>query len=303
MERVPDFFIVGAAKAGTTSLYAYLKAHPQIFLPETKEPRYYAYEGERPEDFEGPGAARLIQSIIKDKATYRKLFENAASDQIIGEASPAYLYSPIAAERIAQDNPNAKIIAILRNPIERAYSHFLDNVGNGWEPCTDFEQVIQAQRRGERARWWRKWDYLGHGFYAQQLMRYMTHFPPENMKIIRYEHFRDDPERVVRDLLGFLKVDSEVELPVDQRYNVSWVPRWRWLQQVFGQPRGLKKVVRSVVPSEVRRWLRHRLEVINRHRPPMSPAARRLLLEIYLPEIEALERLLGWDLSDWKRPE
>ncbi len=274
MERVPDFFIVGAAKAGTTSLYAYLKAHPQIFLPETKEPRYYAYEGERPEDFEGPGAARLIQSIIKDKATYRKLFENAASDQIIGEASPAYLYSPIAAERIAQDNPNAKIIAILRNPIEPAYSHFLDNVGNGWEPCTDFEQVIQAQRRGERARWWRKWDYLGHGFYAQQLMRYMTHFPPENMKIIRYEHFRDDPER-----------------------------GWRWLQQVFGQPRGLKKVVRSVVPSEVRRWLRHRLEVINRHRPPMSPAARRLLLEIYLPEIEALERLLGWDLSDWKRPE
>ncbi len=274
MERVTDFFIVGAAKAGTTSLYAYLKAHPQIFLPEKKEPRYYAYEGERPEDFEGPGAARLIQSIIKDKATYRKLFENAVSDQIIGEASPAYLYSPIAAERIAQDNPNAKIIAILRNPIERAYSHFLDNVGNGWEPCTDFEQVIQAQRRGERARWWRKWDYLGHGFYAQQLMRYMTHFPPENMKIIRYEHFRDDPER-----------------------------GWRWLQQVFGQPRGLKKVVRSVVPSEVRRWLRHRLEVINRHRPPMSPAARRLLLEIYLPEIEALERLLGWDLSDWKRPE
>ncbi len=301
MERIPDFFIVGAAKAGTTSLYAYFKAHPQIFMPEKKEPRYYAYNGEKPEDFEGPGAAQLIESIIKDKPTYCKLFEKAASHQIVGEASPAYLYSPIAAKRIARDNPNAKIIAILRDPVERAFSHFLDNVGNGWEPCTDFEQVIEAQLNGARTRWWRKWDYIGHGFYAEQLKRYFECFPLENIKVVRYEHFRDETQRVVCDILKFLNVDDQVELPLHRRHNVSWVPRYRWLHRLLSAPLGLKTVVRSVLPPEARRWLRRRLETLNRSRPVISPAARKRLLEIYLPEIEALERLLGWDLTAWKQ--
>lgn len=190
MGRIPDFFIIGAAKAGTTSLYWYLKAHPQIFLPVKKEPRYYAYAGERPEDFEGPGAAQPINSIIKDKAVYMQLFEDATPDQVVGEASPAYLYSPVTAQRIFQDNPDAKIIAILRNLIDRAYSHFLDNAANEWEKCTNFEKVIEAQLNGERKRWWRKWDYIGHGFYAKQLEPYFNHFKLENIKIILYEDLK-----------------------------------------------------------------------------------------------------------------
>ncbi len=301
MPRLPDFFIVGAAKAGTTSLWAYLKAHPQLFLPNKKEPRYYAYSGEKPEDFEGPGAAQLILGIIKDKAAYCKLFEEATPNQLVGEASPAYLYSPVAAKRIAQDNPNAKIIAILRNPVERAYSHFLDNVGKGWEPCRNFEQVIEAQLNGERSRWWRKWDYIGHGFYASQLERYFECFNCENIHVIRYEHFRDDTEKVIRDILRFLQVDSTINLSIDKHYNVSGISRRIWIDKLLKDSFGIKDIVRFILPKSARQWLRHRIEDANRYRPLMPADVQQRLLELYYHEIEALERLLGWDLTDWKR--
>src|SRR6185312_3684389 len=171
--RLPNLLIVGAAKAGTTSLHALINRHPAAFMSELKEPRFFAYEGERPEAFGGPDAHILISSIVKTRSEYERLFAGVTDERVVGESSPAYLYSPVAATRIRETIPDAKIIVVLRDPAERAYSHWVDNVGSGWEPVHDFARALDLYDERCRQNWWRKWDYIGHGYYAEQLERYL----------------------------------------------------------------------------------------------------------------------------------
>ena len=129
---MPNFLIIGAMRAGTTSLYHYLKQHPQVYMSPVKEPRFFALEGEKP-DPGRPTDERLMNHSITDIEAYRALFQAVSKETAIGEASPLYLYSPKAPERIRHYIPDAKLIAVLRDPVERAYSHFLDIFMTGWK--------------------------------------------------------------------------------------------------------------------------------------------------------------------------
>src|SRR5437879_4218078 len=111
--RLPNLLIVGAAKAGTTSLHALLGRHPAAFMSEPKEPRFFSYEGENAEAFGGPGAGVLINGIVKTQTEYKRLFAGVTAEHVVGESSPAYLYSPLAAARIRQMIPDAKIVVVL----------------------------------------------------------------------------------------------------------------------------------------------------------------------------------------------
>src|SRR5262249_19186614 len=157
------------------------------FMSELKEPRYFAYEGECPEAYGGPGADSLITSIVKTRDEYERLFAGVTDQPVVGESSPAYLYSPVAAGRIQETIPYAKIVVVLRDPAARAYSHWVDNVGSGWEPVHDFAAALDLAEERRRENWWRKWDYLGHGFYAEQLKRYLERFPCEQIKVLLFE--------------------------------------------------------------------------------------------------------------------
>ena len=142
--KMPNFMIIGAAKAGTTALYKYLEEHPQIFMSPQKEPRFFALEGEKI-DFRGPGAMTRFR-YVTDIETYRLLFKNVSNELAIGEASTWYLYIPKAAKGIRHYLPNVKLIVMLRDPVQRAYSNFLGLRREGVEPLEDFTEAMVAEK-------------------------------------------------------------------------------------------------------------------------------------------------------------
>jgi hypothetical protein len=297
---LPNFFIVGAAKSGTTALYAYLRQHPDVFMPEVKEPRFFAHNPDDRTRYAGPRAHVLIDSVVKELAQYEALYARVSGERAIGDASPAYLPSPIAAERISDTVPDARIVAILRDPVERAYSNFIDNVQDGWEPERDFDRVLALQEQRRRERWWRKWDYLGPGFYAEQLQRYFDTFDPKRIRVYLYEDLQADRRGLVRDLLGFLDVEPSVELDMSGRHNVSGLPKSERVESLLGGHGVLKRAVKPLLPAGAGRRLRSGVERRNVHKPKMSSQARETLRAIYREDVERLEGLIGRDLSAWR---
>jgi hypothetical protein len=299
---LPNLFIIGAAKAGTTSLHVLLSRHPAAFMSEPKEPRFFAYEGESPEAYGGPGASGLISSIIKTRADYEQLFAGVTDQRVIGESSPAYLYSHVAAARIHEAVPRAKIVVVLRDPADRAYSHWVDNVGSGWEPVHDFASVLDLADDRRRQNWWRKWDYIGHGFYAAQLKRYLDKFPASQIKVLLFEDMLGEQPRGVNDLCEFLDLDpalfEQQELP---RANIGGLPRSRALTALLSRRNPVGSSLRRVLPSGVRARARSALVRRNTSRPALDPATRARLQEIYRDDIHDLEGLLDRDLSAWLR--
>jgi hypothetical protein len=293
---LPNFFIVGAAKSGTTALYRYLRQHPDVYLPDVKEPRFFSYDPADRTRYAGPRAHELIDSVVKDQDAYEALYAAVNGESAIGDVSPAYLASPIAAGRIRAAVPHARIVAVLRDPVERAYSHFLDNVQSGWEEETDFERVLDLREQRRRERWWRKWDYVDNGFYAAQLERYFEAFERERIRIYLYEELRADAPGLIADLLGFLGVDPSAELDTSQRHNVSGVPRSRGVQSLLSAPAPVRRALKPLVPTGVRSRIRRG----NIHRPEMPALARTRLREIYRQDVERLEALIGRDLSAWR---
>lgn len=300
MAPTPNFFLIGAAKSGTTSLYHYLRSHPDIFLPGYQEPRYYAYEGEQSQDFDGPDSTKLIRGIVRTETEYRDLFSGVDGESGIGDVSPAYLYSPVAASRILEAHPNARIIAILRNPVERAYSHFVDNLGKGWEPCDNFVTVLDEELRGKRSDWWRKWDYIGHGYYHPQLQRYFHVFPSDQIRVYLFEDLKEDTTALVRDILTFLNVDPNFNPETNRRHNPSGLPRYELLRDLLGTRNPVRTTLKWLLPTDVRERIRRTFTDMNRHKPELPDEARQTLREIYRDDIYKLENLIGQDLSAWK---
>ena len=166
---LPNFLIIGAAKAGTTSLYRYLEQHPEVYMSPVKEPKFFALGGERL-DYRGPGdEARMRGASVTSLEDYRELFRGVSTETAVGEASTLYLYSERAAARIKHHVPDVKLIAVLRNPVDRAYSDFLHLVRDGIEPLTDFPQALEAEESRIRSRWAPMWHYRRRGFYHPQL--------------------------------------------------------------------------------------------------------------------------------------
>ena len=173
---MPNFLVIGAAKSGTTSLYHYLGQHPQVYVSPVKEPNFFALEGEKP-DFRAPGSEERINSwSVTDVEAYRALFEGAGEEEALGEASAMYLYSEKAPGRIRHHLPNTKLVAVLRDPVERAYSSFLHLKRNGREPLDDFVEALEAEERRIRDNWEWIWHYKNMGFYHEQLRRYHEAF-------------------------------------------------------------------------------------------------------------------------------
>ena len=146
MSRMPDFLIIGAPKSGTTSLYFYLQQHPQIFLPEKKKPFFFAFENQDMNHYHIYGNMKVINNTIVDLNEYQMLFENIPTNIKVGEASTEYLHIPEAVKNIYSHIPDVKMIAVLRNPVDRAYSHFSHFRRDGYEPCTDFMEAIKEQK-------------------------------------------------------------------------------------------------------------------------------------------------------------
>ncbi len=298
---MPNFLIIGTAKAGTTSLYNYLKQHPQVYVSPVKEPKFFAYEGEKL-DFRGPGDEEFSTTAVTDLEAYRALFAKASNETALGEASPLYLYLPKALEGIRRHVPEAKLIAILRNPVDRAYSHFSQMIRDGREPLDDFSQALDAEEQRIRENWAFGWHYKRMGFYHAQLERYFEEFDRDQIKVYLYEDLKADPAGVLRETFGFLDVDDAFVPDISLRHNVSGIPKSRALHSFIRQSHPVKSVFKPLVPERLRLRIKTNLRNRNlRQPPPLSAEVREELAEAYREDVVKLQGLIRRDLSHWLR--
>lgn len=298
---MPNFLIIGPAKSATTSLYQYLNQHPEIYMSPVKEPRFFAYEGENL-DFAGPGDEIVAKSSITALDSYRALFDGVKNEAAIGEASPNYLYVPKAPERIRHHIPDARLIAILRNPVERAYSNFMHNIRDGFEPLSDFGQVLREEQTRIRNRWAPRWHYRNQGFYYAQLMRYFETFERNQIKIILYEEFAANTRSLMGDLFRFLDVDDKFAPDVSTRYNMSGIPQNQIVNSILKQHQRFQTLSKRFIPERLRRVARN-VRNNNLVKPTIPTAIRNELIDEYKDDIMKLEKLIEKDLSAWMQKE
>lgn len=292
--KLPNMLIIGAAKSGTSSLYRYLAQHPDVFMSGFKEPHFFVWDG-REYDIQGPGVERVGRRMITDLGSYLNLFSDVTHERIRGEASTGYLHTPGVADRIKNYVPDAKLIAILRNPIDRAYSAFLHAQREGLEPIEDFERALQEDPIRARDRWIGLTLYATVGMYAEQLERYMTVFPCEQLRVYLFDDLVREPVRLSQDAFRFLGIDDTFEPDVTERAN-----RGRAIRSVR-----LRSLATTVRATPLGRWLPSRparafLRIMNEAPiERLSPDIRRKLSEVFESDVGRLSQLLHRDLSAW----
>lgn len=305
--RMPNFFIIGAQKAGTTSLYHYLTQHPQVYMSPVKEPCFFNYEMRSDGSivngaFGNPGQRPPRFSSIEE---YLAMFRGATSETALGEASPPYIYAPGTAERIGRHVPGARVIAILRNPADRAYSAFLHAVRIGKEPLTDFAQALGEEENRVRDNWHYTFHYRSRGFYHAQLERYYDVFGREKVGVWLYEDLRKDPSGVMQSIFRFLRVDDEFIPDTSSKHNISGVPRGGMARAMIKAMDATASTFLETFTSSSRAYpLLSRMRQLVQDRmvskpPPMSPEIRIELVEGYREDILKLQDLIGRDLSVW----
>lgn len=295
---LPNFLVIGAQKAGTTALYYYLKNHPDIFMSSVKEPEYFAWAGLNDiADRHGPGDPGQIKTPTLE--AYLHLFRSAKGCRAVGEASTIYLHNELAPEKIKKLLPNAKLIAILRDPAERAYSNFLHLLRDGREPLNDFRVALREEAKRREQGWSSNWRYAEKGFYARPIARYLELFG-SNLRVHLHDDFEADPQAVLSDLYRFLGVNDGFTQDTDLRLNAAGIPRSRRLQEFLQKQERLKWVLDPLISSRLKRRLLG-LQSRNLSRPTIPPEVRRDLIGRYREDVEQLERLIQRDLTAWTR--
>jgi hypothetical protein len=298
---LPNFLIVGAAKAGTTALYYHLKSHPQIFMSPVKEPRYFSSRGGSPAFTPPPGLRLPLTTTVASDDEYRALFKKVTSERAVGEASTHYLYAPEAAERIQLAIPAVRLVAVLRNPVERAYSNYLHQVREGLEPAADFLTSLAEEKERIALGWPPFWHYAARGLYHAQLTRYYERFDRRQIRVYLYDDFAADPASLMRDLFEFLEVDTSFVPDLDRRYNESGVPKSRRFRSWIRKPFTYGLVPNSVRTSALAQRAGAMLNRLSLAKPPMPVEAREQLSRFFRDDILALQELIGRDLSAWLR--
>ncbi|MBA3318824.1 MAG: sulfotransferase domain-containing protein [Gemmatimonadales bacterium] len=296
----PSFFIAGAPKCGTTALYEYLRPHPNVFMPEIKEPHFFAKDlGTYPR--------------IKALDDYLALFSDATdAHRRAGEASVYYLRSSVAIPNIREFNPEARIIAMFRNPVDMVYSLHSQLLYVSEETVSDFETAWRLQERRSRGldlppaiRSPLLVQYREVGQFGTQAQRLLAAFPPEQVKLILYDDFAASPQRVYDEVIEFLGLphDGRSEFP---RINENKATRVGWLRRLYRKPppvlreavRSLKRAMGGESISAAKKKL-VALNTVRGHRAPLSPELREELVAAFRDEVALLGRLMGRDLSHW----
>jgi len=304
---MPNFFIIGAAKSGTTSLYYRLKQHAQIYMTPTKETNFFAFEGESL-NFTGVKVNESTKSyqkeIITDIYSYRQQFNNINQEVAIGESCPSYLYIPKAAKNIKHYTPQAKIIVILRDPIDRAYSNFLHNIRERSEYYDDFLQAIDAESWRIANGWWWGFHYVQTSLYYEQLKRYFEIFDRSQIKIILFSQLKNNYKSLVSDLYQFLEVDDviSIETPSNsKKYNSTGIPTNRLLDNLIKDTSPVKTIYQLLIPSKtIRKKITTKVNNLNPLiKPDMTLEMREKLLPLFQKDILKVQNLIQQDLSAW----
>lgn len=284
---LPNFMIIGVAKAGTTSFFHYLDQHPQVFMCPIKATNFFGYEDARDWRWVDEGDSPLLRNFpVKTFEAYEAMFAGASNEIAIGEVSPQYFRCPTAAQRIRACLPDVKLVASLRNPAERAFSGFMMRTRRG-EAVKGFYQELNSEA-----------SHVKEGFYYRRLKRYFDLFPKSQIKVYIFEEFKKDPVKVMTDLYDFLDVDTTFVPDTSVKHNPAAIPKNRLLNRLFFDPT-LIRITKSALPESVQ-VMAKRIQQQNLKPAPKLPAELRAeLLNLYREDILQLESLVGLDLSIW----
>ena len=283
-----DFFIVGAPKAGTTSLYHYLNEHPQVEMSSQKEPDYFSDKAINEQGmYYGKNRVNTL-----DK--YESLFAQKES-VVYGECSVSYLFYDNVAEAIKKYNPNAKIIIMLRNPIERAFSHYLMDYRLGLV-SESFEDIIAKKSKHKNAHLFYQ-QYIEVSNYSRQIQRYLDFFEKENILFIDYEDFKKNVSKTVDKAYNFLNISTDFAADVNRKYNNFAMPKNKGIRFIYSFI-FLRKVLAFLFPIYLVKSIRVLLFRVDK-KPKLLKGTRDQLRKIFKNDIKKLEKVLGEDYSKW----
>ena len=301
---LPDFFVAGAPKAGTTALHVALARHPELYMSAVKEPKFFLTDGPPPSQG-GPGDAKTYREHVWRRRDYEALFEPAPPGTPRGESTPFYLYSHAAQERIRALIPAARLIVVLRDPIERAHSNWAHLWSSGLDPIDDFVRACAAEDRRVAAGWAEFWHYQRLGLYGEQVQHLCTVFPREQVLLFRYRDLRDDPSGTLDRICAFLGVSQGLieEIP---RENVTAHPSQTLRHQYVSRILRAGSAVTTRLAGHPGKAVIDRLESsLQRDAAPRQPLTwdqRQALIPYFQADVQLLEDITGEDFSDWLRP-
>ena len=289
MKKV-DFFIVGAPKAGTTSLYHYLNEHSEIEMSSQKEPDFFSDQSLQKQKLYYD--KNRIDTIEK----YNSLFER--EDVILrGDSSVSYLFYEDVPHKIFTYNPDAKIIIMLRNPIDRAFSHYLMDYSLGLI-SESFETIIQKQSKHKNANLFYQ-QYIQVSEYSKQIKRYLEVFFKDNIHFIDYEDFKNDTSDVVSSVFLFLGVNDDFQPYLKKKYNTYTAPKNSLIRYVYSFV-AFRKMVANILSKNLTKTIRNLLFRSDK-KPQLPELTRNFLKKHFESDVRELSELLNKDFTKWIR--
>lgn len=296
--KLPDFLGVGTARAGTTSLHYYLRQHPGLFLPTQKEPCFFCFNGEKLDYKNGK-----FSFAVLEKEEYFRLFNKAKPEQRCGEISTPYLYlHDHTIKKIKQYYPQNElpsIVILLRNPVDRAYSHYLWKVRDGREKLS-FDQALKIEASRMKENYSFDYFYAARGLYFESVQNFLNNF--SSVKIIVYEDLKNNVEGTLKELCRFLGVRDDFKFLLREELNSSTMPRFAALGNIMTTESKFKFKILSLLPDNLRTGIREQFNRWNstgNPAPVMSDEARNYLNNYYKEDISKLMSLTGLDLAHW----
>ena len=286
---LPNFIIVGAPKAGTTSLYHYLSEHPQIFMSEPKELNFFSKEeiieqGLYYQDFKA-----------KDLEGYKKLFDKATDRMAVGEGSVSYLFYSDTPNKIKETIPDVKIIILLRDPVSRGFSHYLMDYRMGLVALPYEEIVYKKSQHKYQDLYYQQ--YVELGLYYEQVKRYIDTFGKEKVKIYLQEDLRTDTEKVILDLYNFLEIDNSYMVDTAQQHNIFSMPKNKLIHKLYASHR-VRSIAKTLFPNNLKEKVKN-IFFERKKKPKLDQKLKEDLSKLYSEDIQKLEQLIGRDLSTW----
>ena len=284
--NIPNFFIVGAPKSGTTSFFKYLDGHPDVFMSPLKEPNFFSYDVI---EQQGLFYAEKGVSTLND---YLKLFKEVTNQKVIGEASVSYLFYDGIAEKIKVFNAESKVLILLRNPVERAISHYEMDYRLGYVKKPLLE-IINSNQISDKLHFQ---QYIELGLYSNQIKRYKNVFDERHLKIYLTDEFISDPRHVIQDLYHFLNISENYSPDLRVSHNSYLNPKNRLIANIY-RSKWLRSVAKNILPGKLTSVIKHYL--FKSERNEIDEKLITQLKLIYKADILSTEKVIGKTLSNW----
>jgi len=282
----PNFFIVGAAKAGTTSLYEYLSKVPEIYMSPIKEPTYFSANMEDPP-----------QIPVREKQEYLDLFHNVVDEKILGEATAVYINEPEASKLIHKVSPNARILISLRDPVERANSHYFNLKRSRIIKSESFHQVLEKFMNNKKVRP-RINRIFSEGQYYEKIKRYLDIFGKDQVKIIFFEDLVNNTLTTMNEIVKYLGLNFVFENSDFEIHNPYLKSKNEFITNILRDHEQFKKILQKIIPSSTREKI-NKAMIVYEEKPKMDEKDRKTLIKFYTEDVKKVKKLLGKDLP-WK---